>query len=129
METIPLTFTVTNTKNIRAATYDPLISGLMSATDSPIYLMFRWLSKNAPKNAFYDVDGRITLEIPYKIAADFLAALLIMDAIAPKYGFRQMALEANSLWTPVVQKSIQTLLSEMQGMNDDTVRDESHRWN
>jgi hypothetical protein len=127
METIPLTFTPASTQKIMDATHDPKINGLMGAVDSPIYLMFRWLSKNAPKNEF--VDGKLTLSIPYKLAADFLASLLIMDVIAPKHGFRQMALEANSLWAAVVQKSIQTLLGQMQAMNDETVRDESHRWN
>jgi hypothetical protein len=122
METIPLTFTVTNTQKILDATHDPKINGLMGAVDSPIYLMFSWLSKNASKNEF--VDGKLTLSIPYKLAADFLSSLLILGAIAPKYGFRQMAFEANSYCAGLVQEQIQHLLGQI-----DMVRDESHRWN
>ena len=130
MKTFKLTFTREDCNTIIEATHDPMLGGIMSASDSPMFAMFGWLNKNA-KNETYDKDGKITVNVPERIAVDYLGSLLLMDKIAPKWNFRRMAFRAGSALALFVECSMMDVLGTMDKLNkeEEKVDYDAHRWN
>ena len=124
--TFKLTFTREDCNKIIQATHDPMLSGIMGASDSPMFVMFDWLNRNA-KNETYDKDGRITVAVPERIAVDYLGSLLLMDKIAPKWNFRRMAFRASGALALFVECSMLQVLGTMDKLNEGD--NEAHRWN
>ena len=124
--TFKLTFTREDCNKIIEATHDTNINGIMAASDSPVFAMFDWLNKNA-KNETYK-DGKVTVDVPERMAVDYLGSLLLMDKIAPKWNFRRMAFRASGALALFVECSMIDVLGTMDKLNEEGA-DDSHRWN
>lgn len=127
MKTFKLTFSREDCNTIIEATKDENINGIMAASDSPMFVMFGWLNKNA-KSETYDKDGKVTVDVPERMAVDYLGSLLLMDKIAPKWNFRRMAFRASGALALFVECSMIDVLGTMDKLNEEGA-DDSHRWN
>lgn len=127
MKTFKLTFSREDCNTIIEATKDENINGIMAASDSPMFAMFGWLNKNA-KSETYDKDGKVTVDVPERMAVDYLGSLLLMDKIAPKWNFRRMAFRASGALALFVECSMIDVLGTMDKLNEEGA-DDSHRWN
>lgn len=127
MKTFKLTFSREDCNKMIEATHDPMLGGIMGASDSPVLAMFEFLNENA-KNETYDKDGRITVNVPERIAVDYLGSLLLMDKIAPKWEFRKMAFRASAPLALFVECSMLQVLGAMDKLNEEG-NDDAHRWN
>jgi hypothetical protein len=126
MKTFKLTFTREDCNTILKATSDPMLGGIMSASGSPMFAMFDWLNKNA-KTESYDKDGKVSVNVPERIAVDYLGSLLLMDKIAPKWNFRRMAFRASGALALFVECSMVDILGTMDKLNEEG--NDAHRWN
>ena len=127
MKTVKLTFSREDCNTFIEATRDENINGIMAASDSPVFAMFEWLNKNA-KTETYDKNGYVTVNVPERMAVDYLGSLLLMDKIAPKWEFRPMAYRAGSALALFVECSMVDILGTMDKLNEEG-NDDAHRWN
>jgi len=125
MEKVTFSFHRQDCNTIADCTSDITLAKCLAGRGSPILAMWDWLRANTLGRS-YDSEGVLKVQVPANLGCAYLAGLVLMHRIAPKYDFLGMAFRLNPTLASFVEYEAQSMTDEMQGKSQ---KDESHRWN
>jgi len=125
MQTITFSFYREDCNTIMDCTSDITLAKCLAGRGSPILAMWDWLRANTPGRT-YDESGVLKVQVPTNLGCAYLAGLMLMHHIAPKYDFLSMAFRLNHTLASFIEYEAQSMADEMQGKSQ---KDEGFRWN
>jgi len=125
MQKVTFSFHRADCNTILDSTGDVILTKCLAGNGSPILAMWDWLRANARGYA-YDSEGVLKIQVPADLGCAYLAGLVLMHRIAPKYDFLGMAFRLNPTLASFVEYEAQSMQDEMQGKSQ---KDEGFRWN